>query len=180
MCSSPGFGSFVEKTVMPYISTTPARLLNPCTGNQNCTSPFSYKNVLKLTDKGDEFNRLVSQQQISGNLDSPEGGFDAIMQVAVCEVRWGFFCFFVFAFFKLLLLVFYVYWGINPAGSLRISFWKKKTFFFFNYIGFHNQTASYLLWQIKIATATKYANNPRRRRGRRNTETFFFSKLFFF
>lgn len=84
-----GFGSFVEKTVMPYISTTPARLINPCTGNQNCTSPFSYKNVLKLTNKGDEFNRLVSQQQISGNLDSPEGGFDAIMQVAVCEVRKG-------------------------------------------------------------------------------------------
>lgn len=71
---------------MPYISTTPARLINPCTGSQNCTSPFSYKNVLKLTNKGDEFNRLVSQQQISGNLDSPEGGFDAIMQVAVCEV----------------------------------------------------------------------------------------------
>ncbi|XP_041658556.1 integrin beta-1-like isoform X2 [Cheilinus undulatus] len=84
-----GFGSFVEKTVMPYISTTPARLINPCTGNENCTSPFSYKNVLKLTDKGDEFNRLVSQQQISGNLDSPEGGFDAIMQVAVCEEQIG-------------------------------------------------------------------------------------------
>uniref|UniRef100_A0A8P4G366 Integrin beta n=1 Tax=Dicentrarchus labrax TaxID=13489 RepID=A0A8P4G366_DICLA len=84
-----GFGSFVEKTVMPYISTTPARFKNPCTGNQNCTSPFSYKNVLKLTDKGDEFNQLVSQQQISGNLDSPEGGFDAIMQVAVCEEQIG-------------------------------------------------------------------------------------------
>uniref|UniRef100_A0A665XE74 Integrin beta n=1 Tax=Echeneis naucrates TaxID=173247 RepID=A0A665XE74_ECHNA len=84
-----GFGSFVEKTVMPYISTTPARLSNPCTGNQNCTSPFSYKNVLKLTENGDEFNRLVSQQQISGNLDSPEGGFDAIMQVAVCEKHIG-------------------------------------------------------------------------------------------
>ncbi|CAL9689563.1 unnamed protein product [Knipowitschia caucasica] len=84
-----GFGSFVEKTVMPYISTTPARLLNPCTGNQNCTSPFSYKNVLSLTDRGDQFNHLVSQQQISGNLDSPEGGFDAIMQVAVCEEQIG-------------------------------------------------------------------------------------------
>lgn len=86
MFSPLGFGSFVEKTVMPYISTTPARLINPCTGNQNCTSPFSYKNVLTLTGNGNEFNRLVSQQQISGNLDSPEGGFDAIMQVAVCEV----------------------------------------------------------------------------------------------
>uniref|UniRef100_A0A8P4GN55 Integrin beta n=1 Tax=Dicentrarchus labrax TaxID=13489 RepID=A0A8P4GN55_DICLA len=84
-----GFGSIVEKTVMPYISTTPARFINPCTGNQNCTRPFSYKNVLKLTDKGDEFNRLVSEQQISENLDSSEGGFDAIMQVAVCEEQIG-------------------------------------------------------------------------------------------
>uniref|UniRef100_A0A669B592 Integrin beta n=1 Tax=Oreochromis niloticus TaxID=8128 RepID=A0A669B592_ORENI len=81
-----GFGSFVEKTVMPYISTTPARLINPCSNNENCTSPFSYKNVLKLTSNGEKFNDLVSKQQISGNLDSPEGGFDAIMQVAVCEV----------------------------------------------------------------------------------------------
>uniref|UniRef100_A0A8C5FMP3 Integrin beta n=1 Tax=Gadus morhua TaxID=8049 RepID=A0A8C5FMP3_GADMO len=84
-----GFGSFVEKTVMPYISTTPARLANPCIGNYNCTSPFSYKNVLSLTNDGNQFNNLVSQQQISGNLDSPEGGFDAIMQVAVCEGKIG-------------------------------------------------------------------------------------------
>ncbi|KAG5265319.1 hypothetical protein AALO_G00240950 [Alosa alosa] len=85
-----GFGSFVEKTVMPYISTTPAKLLNPCSTDQNCTSPFSYKNVLKLTNEGEKFNQLVSQQQISGNLDSPEGGFDAIMQVAVCgdQIGW--------------------------------------------------------------------------------------------
>uniref|UniRef100_A0A3P9LZ69 Integrin beta n=1 Tax=Oryzias latipes TaxID=8090 RepID=A0A3P9LZ69_ORYLA len=80
-----GFGSFVEKTVMPYVSTTPLRMMNPCLGNHNCTSPFSYKNVLSLTKDGKKFNNLVSQQQISGNLDSPEGGFDAIMQVAVCE-----------------------------------------------------------------------------------------------
>ncbi|GLD54997.1 integrin beta-1 isoform X2 [Lates japonicus] len=84
-----GFGSFVEKTVMPYISTTPAKLLNPCTGDQNCTSPFSYKNVLKLTEDGKKFNTLVGQQHISGNLDSPEGGFDAIMQVAVCGEQIG-------------------------------------------------------------------------------------------
>lgn len=81
-----GFGSFVEKTVMPYISTTPAKLRNPCTGDQNCTSPFSYKNVLSLTSEGNKFNELVGKQHISGNLDSPEGGFDAIMQVAVCGV----------------------------------------------------------------------------------------------
>ncbi|KAG9476468.1 hypothetical protein GDO78_003164, partial [Eleutherodactylus coqui] len=84
-----GFGSFVEKTVMPYISTTPAKLLNPCTTDQNCTSPFSYKNVLSLTNNGSLFNVLVGKQQISGNLDSPEGGFDAIMQVAVCGEQIG-------------------------------------------------------------------------------------------
>ena len=28
---------------------------------------------------------LVQQQNISGNLDEPEGGLDALMQVAVCE-----------------------------------------------------------------------------------------------
>ncbi|XP_068091869.1 integrin beta-1 isoform X2 [Hyperolius riggenbachi] len=84
-----GFGSFVEKTVMPYISTTPAKLINPCSAEQNCTSPFSYKNVLNLTSDGSIFNDLVGKQQISGNLDSPEGGFDAIMQVAVCGAQIG-------------------------------------------------------------------------------------------
>ena len=87
---APGFGSFVEKTVMPYISTTPAKLLNPCTGDQNCTSPFSYKHVPNLTEDGKQFNTLVGRQQISGNLDSPEGGFDAIMLVAVCGVSAGY------------------------------------------------------------------------------------------
>ncbi|XP_062844059.1 integrin beta-1-like isoform X2 [Trichomycterus rosablanca] len=85
-----GFGSFMDKTVMPYISTTPAKLLNPCNADQNCTSPFSYKNILSLTDDSKQFNTLVSQQLVSGNLDSPEGGFDAIMQVAVCgdQIGW--------------------------------------------------------------------------------------------
>lgn len=78
---------------MPYISTTPAKLRNPCTGDQNCTSPFSYKNVLSLTSEGNKFNELVGKQHISGNLDSPEGGFDAIMQVAVCGVSVWFFFF---------------------------------------------------------------------------------------
>ncbi|XP_067863640.1 integrin beta-1-like isoform X2 [Heptranchias perlo] len=84
-----GFGSFVDKTVMPYISTTPAKRKNPCTNGEICTSPFSYKNVLPLTNDGSKFNELVSNQTISGNLDSPEGGFDAIMQVAVCGDKIG-------------------------------------------------------------------------------------------
>ena len=27
----------------------------------------------------------MNKQRISGNLDAPEGGFDALMQVAACE-----------------------------------------------------------------------------------------------
>ncbi|XP_032831479.1 integrin beta-1-B-like isoform X1 [Petromyzon marinus] len=87
-----GFGSFVDKTVMPYISTTPKKMRKPCsTGpDEVCTEPFSYRNVLPLTNNGSQFNELVSQQKISGNLDSPEGGFDAMMQAAVCvnEIKW--------------------------------------------------------------------------------------------
>lgn len=78
-----GFGSFVEKTVMAYISTTPANLRNSCRSEQNYTSPFSYKNGLSFTDKGEFFNDLVGHQPMSENLDSLEGGFDAIIQVAV-------------------------------------------------------------------------------------------------
>ncbi len=112
---SLGFGSFVEKTVMPYISTTPAKLLNPCTSDQNCTSPFSYKNVLSLTANGSQFNTLVSRQQISGNLDSPEGGFDAIMQVAVCAV-----CI-IFTFLYIYIYIYIHCW--------LVSFWNWRLCF---------------------------------------------------
>ncbi|XP_051984011.1 integrin beta-1b.1 [Xyrauchen texanus] len=84
-----GFGSFLEKLVMPFILMTPKYLQNPCYPG-DCTAPFSYKNVLSLTKSGEEFTKKVSQQKTSGNLDSPEAGFDAIMQAAVCkeEIGW--------------------------------------------------------------------------------------------
>ncbi|CAI9570099.1 unnamed protein product, partial [Staurois parvus] len=84
-----GFGSFIDKPVMPFFSTTTGKFINLCSNGQDCTSPFSYKNVLSLTSNGSLFNELVGKQQISGNLDSPEGGFDAIMQVAVCGEHIG-------------------------------------------------------------------------------------------
>ncbi|XP_030631799.1 integrin beta-1-like [Chanos chanos] len=83
-----GFGSFLEKMVMPFIITTPQWLEDPC-APLKCMTPFSYRNVLSLTSNGQEFSRTVSEQRTSGNLDSPEGGFDAIMQVAVCRENIG-------------------------------------------------------------------------------------------
>ncbi|KAM3849549.1 integrin beta-1-like [Diretmus argenteus] len=86
-----GFGAFVDKTVMPYISTAEAMLQNPCkrTKPWPCSPPFTYHHVLSLTANGSLFTELVGGQRISGNLDSPEGGLDALMQAAVCEEQIG-------------------------------------------------------------------------------------------
>lgn len=41
---------------------------------------------MPLTTTTNDFVRLVRAAQVSGNLDAPEGGFDAIMQAIVCKV----------------------------------------------------------------------------------------------
>ncbi|KAM4605960.1 integrin beta-1-like [Polymixia lowei] len=86
-----GFGAFVDKTVMPYISTAEDLLRNPCkrTEPRPCSPPFTYRHILGLTANGTLFTELVGGQRISGNLDSPEGGLDALMQAAVCEAQIG-------------------------------------------------------------------------------------------
>uniref|UniRef100_A0A8C5U163 Integrin beta n=1 Tax=Malurus cyaneus samueli TaxID=2593467 RepID=A0A8C5U163_9PASS len=71
-----GFGSFVEKPVSPFIKTT-------------CLPTFGYKHVLSLTNDAEKFNEIVKRQRISANIDTPEGGFDAIMQAAVCKEKIG-------------------------------------------------------------------------------------------
>ncbi|NXX84739.1 ITB7 protein, partial [Urocolius indicus] len=54
-----------------------------------CDPPAAFRHVLPLTGDAAAFAARVSRQRISGNLDAPEGGFDAILQVAVCEERIG-------------------------------------------------------------------------------------------
>ncbi|XP_043916480.1 integrin beta-2-like [Protopterus annectens] len=81
-----GFGTFVDKTVLPFVNTNPEILKNPCPGkNIPCQEPFGYKHVLSLTSNSSLFKAKVSSQKISGNLDAPEGGLDALMQATVCE-----------------------------------------------------------------------------------------------
>lgn len=55
--------------------------------NLDCMPPHGYIHVLSLTENITEFERAVHRQKISGNIDTPEGGFDAMLQAAVCEVR---------------------------------------------------------------------------------------------
>ena len=77
-----GFGSFVDKVLMPYVNTLPDRLESPCS---NCESPYSFKHRLDLTQNTSIFGTEVNKTQVSGNLDGPEGGFDALMQAIVCD-----------------------------------------------------------------------------------------------
>jgi integrin beta 1 len=82
-----GFGSFVDKVVMPYVSTVPRKLIEPCDG---CAAPYGYKHHMQLSTDTTSFSGEVKKAQVSGNLDAPEGGFDAIMQAIVCknEIGW--------------------------------------------------------------------------------------------
>uniref|UniRef100_A0A7N6BN44 Integrin beta n=1 Tax=Anabas testudineus TaxID=64144 RepID=A0A7N6BN44_ANATE len=85
-----GFGSFVEKPVLPYIWVTEKELANPCrTLGQACLPTFGYKHVLSLTSSTDKFNEIIAIQRVSANIDVPECGFDAIMQAAVCGDKIG-------------------------------------------------------------------------------------------
>nr|XP_040058195.1 integrin beta-5 [Gasterosteus aculeatus aculeatus] len=88
-----GFGSFVDKNMSPFSYTAPKYQENPCNGFKlfpNCVPTFGFRHIVSLTDKVDRFNEEVQKQMVSRNRDAPEGGFDAILQAAVCkeEIGW--------------------------------------------------------------------------------------------
>ncbi|MGH0162939.1 UNVERIFIED_CONTAM: hypothetical protein FKN15_044052 [Acipenser sinensis] len=87
-----GFGSFVDKNISPFSYTAAKYQNNPCNGYKlfpNCVPSFGFRHLLSLTDKVDRFNEEVQKQMVSRNRDAPEGGFDAILQAAVCKDKIG-------------------------------------------------------------------------------------------
>ncbi|XP_063064273.1 integrin beta-7-like [Engraulis encrasicolus] len=86
-----GFGCFVEKDIDPYIGVTGEVRRMPCRGTTACQPAFSFRHVLPLTEDVAEFRRRAERELISSNLDNPEAGLDAVMQVAVCQdqIGWG-------------------------------------------------------------------------------------------
>ncbi|XP_073539240.1 integrin beta-3 [Phyllobates terribilis] len=86
-----GFGAFVDKPMSPYMYVSPPEVIaNPCKDIfTTCLPIFGYKHVLALTDRVERFNDEVRKQLVSRNRDAPEGGFDAVMQAAVCDERIG-------------------------------------------------------------------------------------------
>uniref|UniRef100_A0A8C3APD8 Integrin beta n=1 Tax=Cyclopterus lumpus TaxID=8103 RepID=A0A8C3APD8_CYCLU len=81
-----GFGKFVDKVTDPQTDMRQAKLKQPW---PNSDPPFSFQNVIPLMNNTDSFIRKLQKEKISGNLDAPEGGFDAILQAAVCVDKIG-------------------------------------------------------------------------------------------
>uniref|UniRef100_A0AAV2K6D0 Integrin beta n=1 Tax=Knipowitschia caucasica TaxID=637954 RepID=A0AAV2K6D0_KNICA len=85
-----GFGSFVDKPVSPYINVHPSKLNNPCSDYEvRCRPAHGFHHVLSMTGNMSEFTRVIKRQRISGNMDTPEGGLDAMLQAAVCQKAVG-------------------------------------------------------------------------------------------
>lgn len=81
-----GFGSFVDKPVSPYINVHPSKISNPCSDFEiRCRPAHGFHHVLSMTSNMSEFTRVIKRQRISGNMDTPEGGLDAMLQAAVCQ-----------------------------------------------------------------------------------------------
>ncbi|XP_051508878.1 integrin beta-4-like isoform X1 [Myxocyprinus asiaticus] len=81
-----GFGKFVDKVTEPQTDMRPSKLAQPWA---NSDPPFSFRNVITLTNNITYFRQRLQKERISGNLDAPEGGFDAILQAAVCQTQIG-------------------------------------------------------------------------------------------
>ena len=75
-----GHGSFVDKTVMPFVSTVPSKLKNPCDEANPCEPPYTFRNNLALDENLQNFQDALESIESSSNLDAPEAGLDAMMQ----------------------------------------------------------------------------------------------------
>ncbi|CAD5214572.1 unnamed protein product [Bursaphelenchus okinawaensis] len=82
-----GFGSFVDKKVMPFIDPRKEKQDSPC--SEGCAPTYGFRNQMSLTTNTNKFSKEVEKAEISGNLDAPEGGFDAVVQAIVCNSTIG-------------------------------------------------------------------------------------------
>ncbi len=72
-----GFGSFVDKEVMPFISLIPGKNCQ----QKTCPKPYNFQHQMSLAPDAQLFQRRVQNAPISGNIDNPEGGLDGLVQV---------------------------------------------------------------------------------------------------
>ncbi|PIO74296.1 integrin beta cytoplasmic domain protein [Teladorsagia circumcincta] len=82
-----GFGSFIDKKLMPFIDPRIEKQKSPCA--EPCAEPYGFKHQMTLTTNTEKFKAEVDKAEISGNLDAPEGGFDAVVQALACNQKIG-------------------------------------------------------------------------------------------
>lgn len=85
-----GFGSFSDKSLPPFSSELPFYERMIQAGQRHQPPPYSFHHQMPLTDDIENFIRSVSETEQAGNVDSPEAGMDALMQVITCneEIGW--------------------------------------------------------------------------------------------
>lgn len=85
-------GLYMDKISMPFYYMDRNHFENPCfeTEANTCQKGFDFKHVLNFTNKVEEFIDIIDNSKVSANVDDLEGGFDALMQVLVCEeeMKW--------------------------------------------------------------------------------------------
>ncbi|XP_046846102.1 integrin beta-1-B-like [Xenia sp. Carnegie-2017] len=79
------FGSFVDKVVPPFVKFEDIGKPFSVSQSEKGDPPYDFKHIQSFTNSSTEFRDKVSEQTVSGNRDVPEGLFDALMQVVVCE-----------------------------------------------------------------------------------------------
>lgn len=77
-----GFGTFVDKEVIPFANFD---VVTRKVKNETIEYTHSFINYMSLHNDVKEFETKVNNATVSGNLDSPEGTLDALMQVMVCD-----------------------------------------------------------------------------------------------
>lgn len=87
-----GFGSMVDKPLSPFAETDKSFWETKSAQTfhgRHVSPPWIFHNVLPLTDNASLFEASVKSEDLSENIDSPDGWLDALMQVAVCDaVGW--------------------------------------------------------------------------------------------
>ena len=86
-----GFGTFVDKPLLPYTSSGQKNTKYTfkgqpsCDASKLCAKPFDYEHVISLTNSSDLFNSSVQETIISANVDDPEDPLGAMLQAVVCK-----------------------------------------------------------------------------------------------
>ncbi|CAH2003378.1 unnamed protein product [Acanthoscelides obtectus] len=84
------YGSFLDKTAMPFYFTDAQRYENPCLNSEyNCETGYLFKHKLDFTPDMEKFIQKVSDSKTTANIDDLDGALDAILQILVCGKRVG-------------------------------------------------------------------------------------------